>query len=94
MKSELTAYATKEALAALDTRVARNEIFIGSHEDRLCCHAKKIDKLAADVKSLSDATSSYVTWDDFSSKTTSAEVSAIVEGYNFAKQSYVNEVVS
>lgn len=94
LKSELTAYATKEALAALDTRVARNEIFIGSHEDRLCCHAKKIDNLAADVKSLSDATSSYVTWDDFSSKTTSAEVSAIVEGYNFAKQSYVDEVVS
>ena len=94
LKSELTAYATKKALAALDTRVARNEIFIGSHEDRLCCHAKKIDNLAADVKSLSDATSSYVTWDDFSSKTTSAEVSAIVEGYNFAKQSYVDEVVS
>ena len=94
LKSELTSYATKVSVDALESRVARNEIFVGSHEDRLCCHAKKIDQLASDVKCLSDNMSSYVTWDDFSSKTTSAEVSAIVEGYNFAKQSYVDEVVS
>ena len=94
LNSKLTAYATKEALSTLDTRVARNEIFIGSHEDRLCCHAKKIDGLVVDFKSLSDDTSSYVTWNDFSSKTTSAEVSDIVEGYNFAKKPYVDEIVN